>query len=288
MYVPTQEIHANLDSDEFLFDFHVHTTFSDGSLSPQERVQWYMSQGIHGAAFSDHNNANGAKIAAEYVEKNNLNFTVLIAQEYTYYSNDIHLNIYGIKETILPLEENVFYRSTGFQLNITDMIKYVKDNNGYVTVNHYESIGSGPYTYEELRDWGVDGFEIVNEGGERALTIREFCIENDLICIAGTDSHANQEINTFIRLRVEDPTNISVHSVFGALAKNEHKVVAVRKVYQPFEAEYFGCVLRYFICLDSNQLLSWWIWSMASFALLIVGLKLIFSKLSEKGKSTAN
>jgi len=35
-----------LESDEFLFDFHVHTTFSDGWLTPEERVLWYIEHGI--------------------------------------------------------------------------------------------------------------------------------------------------------------------------------------------------------------------------------------------------
>ncbi|MCK4382582.1 MAG: hypothetical protein KAW66_04735, partial [Candidatus Lokiarchaeota archaeon] len=72
-----------LEADEFLFDFHVHTTFSDGWLTPEERVLWYIEHGISGAAFSDHDNIRGALVAREFVEKNGLDFTVWIAEEWT-------------------------------------------------------------------------------------------------------------------------------------------------------------------------------------------------------------
>ena len=56
IYFPTQTIEPtfSLAPDEFLFDFHCHTTYSDGILSPAQRVQWYIDQGIHGAVERAH------------------------------------------------------------------------------------------------------------------------------------------------------------------------------------------------------------------------------------------
>ncbi|MHA1369831.1 MAG: PHP domain-containing protein [Promethearchaeota archaeon] len=103
--LPTQKFETDLEDGEMLIDFHVHTTMSDGALSPEERVRWYLDQGIHAAAFSDHQNTRGAKAAREYVERNNLDFIVITAQEYTTYEQPgIHMNIYGIDEDITPDE----------------------------------------------------------------------------------------------------------------------------------------------------------------------------------------
>ncbi|MFW9824383.1 MAG: PHP domain-containing protein, partial [Candidatus Thorarchaeota archaeon] len=98
---PTQRINANLDNDEFLFDFHIHSTMSDGWISPEERVRWYIEQGIDGAAFTDHDNIRGALIARNYVEKNNLDFAVWVGAEWTDNEHDIHMNYYGLEEEIV-------------------------------------------------------------------------------------------------------------------------------------------------------------------------------------------
>ncbi|MFX0011102.1 MAG: PHP domain-containing protein, partial [Candidatus Hermodarchaeota archaeon] len=151
---------TSLEDDEFLFDFHIHTTFSDGWLTPEERVLWYIAHGISGAAFSDHDNLRGARAAREFVEKNQLDFTVWIAEEWTNHETDpeIHMNYYGLEEEIVPPES---YTPGGpIAMNASDLISYVKANGGFITVNHYhyepnpEGGFGSPYTLEQLRDWG--------------------------------------------------------------------------------------------------------------------------------------
>ena len=103
--VPT----TSLEDDEFLFDFHVHTTLSDGWLTPEERVLWYIEHGISGAAFADHDNVRGAPAAREFVEKNGLDFAVWTAEEWTNHetSPEIHINYYGLEEDIVPPESSL-------------------------------------------------------------------------------------------------------------------------------------------------------------------------------------
>ncbi|MEX2757802.1 MAG: PHP domain-containing protein, partial [Candidatus Sigynarchaeota archaeon] len=206
--VPTQLLRPKLADGEILIDLHVHTTMSDGWLSPEERVDWYISQGIHVAAFSDHQNTRGALRAREYVKAFNLDFTVIVAQEFTSYVPDIHLNVYGLEECLSPIE----FQGQPFSpncMNVSDMIAYVKAHGGYVTVNHYEPPGSGPYTYQQLLDWGVDGFEIVNGGDEKAAQIRQFCLDHNhtLACLAGSDEHSNGPLNSFMEVKLADPAN---------------------------------------------------------------------------------
>ncbi|NVM53045.1 MAG: PHP domain-containing protein [Candidatus Helarchaeota archaeon] len=271
-HFPTQRIEATLNADEYLFDFHVHTTMSDGFLSPEERVDWYIAQGIHGAAFTDHENQRGAFRAHNYVEENSLNFTVIIAQEYTSRHPDIHLNIFGMNETIVPIE----YEHPGgpLALNVSDMIQYVKAQGGFVIVNHYTTNTSPPYSYEQLRIWGVDGFEVVNDGIELPTEIRIFCNNSNLACIAGSDVHTNQELHTVTKIQLNDLTNLT--HIFETLKQNNHETVIIdlypdtvdlpdmKGFTAPFED-----LINYFLNLDWFQILSWVIWSTGGYLILL-------------------
>lgn len=279
-HFPTHQIVTNLENGEYLIDFHVHTYYSDGFLTPQERVDWYITQGIHAAFFTDHETQRGAYLAQQYVEQNNLSFTVLIGQEYTSTTPDIHLNIFGLNHTIVPEE----YATPGgpLALNVSDMIKYVKSKGAFVVVNHYHRYGSAPYTYEELRDWGVDGFEIINDGMEYPSEIREFCLNHtgQLAAIAGSDIHTNQELHTVTKINLTDPTNIT--HIFEELKKNEHQAILIdlypKKIHLPYIAglsDPFENLINYFLNLDQLQLLSWIIWSAGGFFVFLITYKLI-------------
>ncbi|MBY9003367.1 MAG: hypothetical protein KGD73_05300 [Candidatus Lokiarchaeota archaeon] len=271
-----------LAEDEFLIDLHVHTVFSDGWLTPEERVLWYIEQGISIAAFSDHDNLRGGPIARKFVNDYNLDFTVLTAEEWTDHENDIHINYYGIDEEIVPLESYTPGGPTA--MNASDLIYYVKSNGGYITVNHYNydpnpNGGNGvPYTLEQLRDWGVDGFEITNGGSYHGkyIQIRQFCLDNNLTCTAGSDIHINEDLNTFIKLRLVDPTNKSIDNIFRTLRNNTHEVVAIEFFPSVFNLEgdlddfgfyVFEEFINYFLNTNMFQVISWIAWSSGCYLL---------------------
>ncbi|MFX1411349.1 MAG: PHP domain-containing protein [Promethearchaeota archaeon] len=279
---PTHRIETNLAEDEFLFDFHGHTTMSDGWLTVEQRVMYYIKQGISGAAFSDHDNIRGAKAAQKFVEENELDFIVFMAVEWTDIVHDIHMNYYGIEETIVPpMSENPFTKV----MNASEMIKYVKSKGGYVIVNHYNAKpnkngGFGvPYNFTDLMNWGVDGFEIVNGDRIQDNQIREFCLNNSLICFGGSDVHTNEDLNCFIKLRLDNPTNMSIVNIFQNLARNDHEVIAIKlhsdAISFPDELkelgfEIFEDYLNYLLNLNSLQVLSWILWSCLFYLLLFM------------------
>ncbi len=276
-----------LEEDEFLFDFHVHTIFSDGWFSVEERINWYIQQGISGAAFSDHDNIRGATMAQKYVKEHNLDFIVFMAEEWTQNAEnpgEIHMNYFGLAEEIVPLES---YSPCGpLAMNASDTISYVKANGGYITVNHYNydpnpNGGFGvPYSLDQLRDWGVDGFEIVNSGNYgKYQQIRNYSITNNLTCIGGSDIHTNEDLNTFIKLKLDDPTNLTIANIFETLRDNTHEVVAIRfypKVVDfPSDLNDFGFYvledfINYILNMDIGQTLSWIIWSGLIYALFFL------------------
>ncbi|MHA2325627.1 MAG: PHP domain-containing protein, partial [Promethearchaeota archaeon] len=301
---PTQKLKADLGPNEFLFDFHVHTTMSDGWISPEQRIDWYVEQGIQGAVFTDHDNLRGAFAARKYVETNGLDFEVWVGAEWTDNEKDIHMNYYGVEEEIVaPMSENPTGNS--LVLNASDMIKYVKSKGGYVIVNHYSDPPGFPYTYVDLAKWGVDGFEIVNGDHIEEREIREFCLNNtnslnqSLICIGGSDIHTTEDLNAFVKMKLDDPTNKTIDNIFRILRFNNHSVITIKflsdTVNFPGELNDFGFkliehYLNYLFNLNGLQVFSWIVWSGASYTLLFLayrrirksGLGKVKTKASEK------
>lgn len=282
---PTQIIQTNLASDEILMDLHVHTTYSDGWLTPEQRVLWYIDQGISVAAFADHDNQRGSIAAQAFVQRMGLDFTVLMAEEWTDHENDIHMNIYGLAETIVPPESTIVGGPKAMYAK--EMIEYVKNNGGFVTVNHYnyDNNGSGgigvPYTLDQLKNWGVDGFEIINGNsyGSKYVNIREYSLNNSLICMSGSDIHSNEPLTSFIKLKLDDPTNKSLENIFKHLRYNNHSTVAIEPY--PHIINFPGALddigfkqverlLNYMLNLDSFQVLSWIIWTSGFFAIFVL------------------
>nr|MDO8112683.1 hypothetical protein [Candidatus Sigynarchaeota archaeon] len=268
--LPNQHFNASLGADEYLFDFHAHTFYSDGSISPEARVDWYISQGIQGAAFTDHENQRGYEIARDYVERNHLNFTVIQAQEYTRQDIDIHMNIFGLSQVYAPEDEaNPSVPYIKF-MNVSQVIQDVKNNSGFITVNHYGGEwAEQPYTLEALQGWGVDGFEIMNENLYQGDTIRNFCIDHHLACMGGSDIHFGYDMFCFVKLKVANPANLA--QIFTELKKNEHQVVVVSYLNEvvPFPGyalSAFNVVANYFFSIDAGQRASWLVWSCIAFA----------------------
>lgn len=278
--LPMYTIGNDLDEDEILIDFHAHTTSSDGWLTPEERVDWYIDHGIDAAVITDHHHTEGALRAQEYIEQYNLDFTMIIGQEYTT-EYGIHLNIYGLEEVIIPIQfveyEDEFAGT--YAMTTEDMVEYVKDEGGYVIVNHYwygdfdESLV--PYTLKELKKFGVDGFEIINDGHKQSEEIREYCLDNDLICISASDMHLNSELSSFMKVEVEDADDIDVDSIFEGLEDNDHEAISVDTTPETISFEgglaqlkEIETFINYLLNLDRYQYLSWILWSLGVYFII--------------------
>jgi hypothetical protein len=275
LQLPNYVIRTSLGPDEYLIDFHMHTWYSDGSLTPAERVESYIQQGISGAAFTDHDNLRGALEAKQYVEQNHRPFTVIIGQEYTDMDIDVHLNIYGTTEQFAPIaQQNPLYPDVHF-LNVSDCIKAAKIAGGFVIVNHYSGSPGRPYPYVDLATWGADGFEIVNGARDFPATIKAFCLANNLACVGGTDEHMTKDINTFVKIGLPNPSNVS--DIFARLKLNTHQVVRVDYTTNPLSiggptrvvnpARPF---MNYFLNLDAGQYTSWFAWSGILYAVFLL------------------
>ncbi len=74
-------------------DLHIHTTYSDGMLSPEEIVDTAISCGLDVVALTDHDNVLSYQIASDYLKKNNLKLEIIPGVEInTIYKNyEVHI-----------------------------------------------------------------------------------------------------------------------------------------------------------------------------------------------------
>ena len=58
-------------------DLHIHTTYSDGTFSPEMVVDTAVECGLDVIALTDHDNILSHKVANDYVKKNNINIEII-------------------------------------------------------------------------------------------------------------------------------------------------------------------------------------------------------------------
>ncbi|KAJ2375228.1 hypothetical protein IW150_002662 [Coemansia sp. RSA 2607] len=177
-----------------LLDAHLHTTYSDGVLSPQQALEYSIANGYNAVIVTDHQTVAGALAAKAYADEHlQGKITVITGMEYT--CCRIHMNLIGINETIEVSPPS----PSDDQLKA--VIAKVHDMGGMVIVNHipWSNTTLLPWdtarlpnhpTRDQLLDWGVDGFEVVNQN---TFDLRTYQFvqahSNRLVALTGSDMH---------------------------------------------------------------------------------------------------
>lgn len=132
-------------------DFHIHSTASDGDLSPREIIIAAKERGIDTIAITDHNTTNGIKEAAEAGKQYGVSVIPAIELSTRYNHNSIH---------ILGYFKNIIYTDSTFE----ELIKLVKTHRikkarnilrSFIEIEHsgdYLSVYEGLYL---LRTFGA-------------------------------------------------------------------------------------------------------------------------------------
>lgn len=177
-------------------DGHCHTRYSDGIMTPEQLVQWGISNGYNAMVVTDHNTVTGA-LEAEKIAKTKYqnDMVIIVGEEYT--CCRVHLNLWNIKETILP---NCSGDSCAFPSN--DQLRWVVSEThrqgGLVIVNHHhwshepqpmrdEARLQNHPSIEELLDMGVDGFEIYHKNVFDLNVYQK--VKDKKLCVTGSDVH---------------------------------------------------------------------------------------------------
>ena len=112
------------------FDLHVHTTFSDGLLTPEEVVDLAVQEGLDGVAITDHDTTKGIDRA---IKRSTIyyNFTIIPGIEFScvYKDEEVHILGYFIE-----------YKSPEL-IKITDKLKNERIKRGYKIVDELNKTG---------------------------------------------------------------------------------------------------------------------------------------------------
>jgi len=79
-------------------DLHMHTTTSDGLVSPQNLVEKYLEAGVDVIAVTDHDLVSGGYKARDYVKRKGIKLEVIIGTEVS--SKDGHIIALGIEKPL--------------------------------------------------------------------------------------------------------------------------------------------------------------------------------------------
>ena len=74
-------------------DLHIHTTYSDGTFSPEMVVDTAVDCGLDVIALTDHDNVLSHKVAGDYIKKNNIKLEILPGVEINtiYKGYEVHI-----------------------------------------------------------------------------------------------------------------------------------------------------------------------------------------------------
>lgn len=76
-------------------DLHIHTTYSDGTFSPEMVVDTAVECGLDVIALTDHDNILSHKVANNYVKKNNINIEIIPGVEINTIYKEYEVHILG-------------------------------------------------------------------------------------------------------------------------------------------------------------------------------------------------
>lgn len=124
---------------DFHIDMHMHSTASDGTLSPRELARACKDAGLEYCALTDHDTVDGVK---DYLyEAKKLGLYALPAIEFsTQYDGELHILGYGIDIDNEEFKNELEYLASTRELRVHKMVKKLDDAGYHITVDRVREI----------------------------------------------------------------------------------------------------------------------------------------------------
>ena len=191
---------------ELLFDLHVHTSCSDGVLSPEQIVVLAQRKGLSGLAITDHNTIKGAIQAKNFIENNRIeNFQVLVGAEISTAKGHI---------TGLFLKEEINSR------DFRTVVEEIKKQGGIVVAAHpvriplFNRIRKKSLLKLSPEDFEViDFIEIWNSHNKKLANViaKSLSSQHQKPVLVGSDTHFSWELgNAKVRIYAKDMTDEAI------------------------------------------------------------------------------
>lgn len=216
-----------------LMDFHIHSTISDGSLSPRQVIEWAKSSGYNVLFASDHQTLNGYTAMSKVLPATSANASMLIFPAIEFTSCRIHMNLLNINQSFplcgVDTNNNAILDPCPWPTD--DLLKYLirrtHEEGGLVMVNHIpwgnaqfnsrnvSTLQDTP-SLPQLLEWGVDVVEVVNQQ-TLDLAGYQFARKNGMIVATGSDMHTPAPPYSWT---IAAPSNFTKQSVWEEIKAN--------------------------------------------------------------------
>jgi predicted metal-dependent phosphoesterase TrpH len=191
---------------ELSFDLHVHTTCSDGFLSPEQIVVLAQRKGLSGLAITDHNTINGAIHAKNFIENNGIkNFKVIVGAEIS--TTKGHIIGLFLKEEI---------NSRDFRT----VVEEIKEQGGIVVAAHpvriplFNQIRKNPILRLSPGDFKfIDFIEVWNSQNKKLANAlaKSLSSQHQKPYLVGSDAHFSWELGRAkVMINTEDTTDEAI------------------------------------------------------------------------------
>jgi len=188
-------------------DFHMHTYFSDGHVTPQTRVIEAWREGLDAIAITDHSTPMPGHLNADYNTSSqwarstaqSRGITLIHATEYTQREPFGHLNF-------LFIEDANKYAKSEAELHPKQAVEMAADEGGFVILNHPgwpdKNSELDPFHIDLMQRDKIHAVEVVN-GNELYPLAIDYSYDYNLAMMSTTDIHSpiggSYNHNTHIR-----------------------------------------------------------------------------------------
>lgn len=122
-----------------LVDLHIHTTASDGSLTPEALMEEVVDKGVAVFSVTDHDSVESIPQIATLAENAGVTFVPGVEVSVAYGEQELHILTYGVSVDdpmlLELLEENQKIRKA----HNDALIKYASESHGHISFEDYEA-----------------------------------------------------------------------------------------------------------------------------------------------------
>jgi predicted metal-dependent phosphoesterase TrpH len=224
---------------ELTFDLHVHTSCSDGFLSPEKTVTLAMRKGLSGIAITDHNTIKGSIQARNFVENNNIgNFKVIVGSE-----------ISTTKGHIIGL----FLKNEVTSRNFNSVLEEIREQEGVVVAAHPVRIpllnwirkkSYQKLNHEDLKQIDfIESWNSQNKKKANALA-KSLALQHLKPILVGSDAHFAWELgNARVKIQAKDMTDEEIK-----ISLLQQRYYIDKSLDASLFSYYLGAVINKYIC----------------------------------------
>lgn len=218
-------------------DYHIHSYYSDGELSPKQIVDRWFEKGYKLISITDHDGIDGSIEGYEYVKANNIDIQLIPGIEFDSEDElapEIHILGYGFDYKNAELKDALSKVTIWRAVRNDKIHKVIKDLGYDVSLDDLEAVNGGRYT-------GKPTFAqaLINKGYFKSISE----VFDKLL-------DANEDIDSIKKEKLSSKEVIDVIHAAGGIAIMAHPMEYIRKdenieEYMPSLVQLMGKMVEY-------------------------------------------